>query len=62
MRSFLPTLRALLAARRFSLQDRGVGVGTVAVRRVKPGRYKVVISATDAAGLRSATTRRVVVR
>lgn len=43
-------------------KSRRAGVGTVAVRRVKPGRYKVRVSATDAAGLRSATTRRVVVR
>jgi hypothetical protein len=43
-------------------KSRGAGVGTVAVRRVKPGRYTARVSATDAAGLRSATTRKVVVR
>ena len=43
-------------------KSRRAGVGTVAVRRVKPGRYTARVSATDAAGLRSATTRKVVVR
>jgi plastocyanin len=55
-------LRGRRVARTAVFTDRGAGVGTVAVKRVKPGRYSVGVSATDAAGLRSATTRKVVVR
>ena len=43
-------------------KSRGAGVGTVAVKRVEPGRYAVRISAIDAAGLVSAAKRKVVVR
>ncbi len=43
-------------------KSRGVGVGTVAVRRIRPGRYTVGVTATDAAGLASATSRNVVAR
>ena len=46
---------------REGFKDRGTGVGTVAVRRVKPGRYSVRMGATDAAGLDSAHVRRKVV-
>ena len=41
---------------------RGAGVGTVAVKRVEPGRYELRVSAADAAGLVSAIKRKVVVR
>jgi plastocyanin len=56
-------LRTSRPARTAVFKDRGAGVGTVAVKRVKPGRYAVRVKATDAAGLASApVTRKVVVR
>ena len=54
-------LRRRRLVRSKTFEDRGTGVGTVAVTRVKPGRYSVRLGATDAAGLDSARVRRKVV-
>ena len=56
------TLGGDLQSGQADFKSRDAGVGTVAVKRVKPGRYDVRVSATDAAGLVSAAKRKVVVR
>ena len=55
--------RGARQVRKQNFKDRGSGVGTVAVRRVGPGRYSVRVGAADAAGLESRiVVRKVVVR
>ena len=56
-------LRGRRVVRTAVFKARGTGVGTVAVKRVKPGRYSVRVDAIDAAGLDSdPVTRTAVVR